>query len=87
MTYFISLTGYQFRIVVMGICKSRIKRSENCVAVVTAKQRWKWAVKRICDLLKLRKRWAHISRTILQKPLYLDLFKGLERKQGKLIRK
>ena len=70
----------------MGICKSRVSQPLYPTRP-TAKQLWKWAVARIIWLLKLRRKWAHISKTILQHPSHQSLFDGLERRQGKLIRK
>ena len=69
----------------MGICKSR--HSQHTQPTRSAKQLWKWAVARIVWLLKLRRKWAHISKTILQHPSHQSLFEGLERRPGKLIRK
>ena len=70
----------------MGSCKSRLSQ-RSYPTRPSAKQRWQWAVARIVWLLKLRRKWAHVSKTIIQKPAYQDLFVGLERKQGILHRK
>ena len=64
----------------MKICSIGCKRP-------TAKELWKWAVARIIWLLKLRRKWAHISKSIFQHLSHQSLFDGLERRQGKLIRK
>ena len=69
----------------MGICKSR--QPKTIEPTRSAKQLWKWAVSRIVRLLKLRRKWAHISKSIFQQPSHQSLFDGLERRQGKLVRK
>ena len=70
----------------MGVCKSRHIQHFDPTRP-SAKQLWKWAVNRIVYLLKLRRKWAHISKSIFQHPSHQSLFEGLERRQGKLIRK
>jgi hypothetical protein len=47
---------------------------------------WQWAVRRITYLLKLRRKWAHISKSIFQQPNHVSLFKGLLRSKGELKR-
>jgi len=66
------------------------RTTETSVTVKAEKpvalQRFVTAVRRIVNLLRLRRLWAAYGRVLKQKPRTL-LFEGLERKKGKLIRK
>ena len=50
-----------------------------------ARKRFKTAVRRIVHWLLLRRRWSAIGR-LLQRPAIYDLWRGLERRRGVLVR-
>ena len=56
------------------------------VQPLTARLRWKQAVRRITQILRLRKHWAALGRH-LQLPRIQSLVSGLERRGGRLIRR
>ena len=51
-----------------------------------ARLRWRQAVRRISQILRLRRRWASLGRH-LQLPRIQSLVSGLERRGGRLIRR
>ena len=74
----------------MGTCPSRNRHRTNVginspAQSTRAKRHWRMVVKEINRLLRLRKRWAALGR-FLQGTQIQNLMKGLERKQGKLVR-
>ena len=53
--------------------------------ITEAKQRFITAVRRVINLLRLRRRWAAYGRILQQQPR-CDLWVGLERRSGRLVR-
>ena len=68
------------------LCPSRAARTTIPVVNSIARTRFQTAVRRVVQLLKLRKQWAAFGRVLQQKPRTF-LWEGLERRKGKLIRK
>ena len=47
---------------------------------------WRRAVRRITHILRIRRKWALVGQ-LLQDPTIQDLVRGLERRQGQLVRR
>ena len=77
----------------MGNCPGRLQQGlprraqqgNYAAQSLRARSRWHQAVQVIARVLRLRKRWAALGK-YLQAARIQDLVKGLERRQGQLVR-